>query len=421
MVENIVILDNGGYNLKIGSSRDNEPRLVPNSIVKAKHERKRVFVAQEQDECLDKFSLFYVRPVEKGYVVNWDTQQQIWEKSLKLVDIEPSTSKIVLTDSNYLVPSLPDVSSEIMFEYFNFEDILKGSASTFVAEHEYTIKNRNCSLVIDCGFSNTTISPFVDGLLIQDGVIRIDIGGKALTNKLKDWISYRQLNVIEETHIINECKEDICFVSQDFNQSLIEAKKKFEENQILRRYVMPDFHHSFRGVVKDISEGVDPNVPTITLGVERFAIPEILFSPSDIDIDQMGIGEAVIESLARCPPNLRAALSENIVVIGGSSCFPGFNSRLVKEIRSMLPVEFEIHISEKVENPQTYAWNCAKEYVNNVSYLPWLTRKDWNEKGDSIEFSHFFRTLVSSDEIKEERKKVKEIEKEKEKNENFGK
>ncbi|KAK6049186.1 hypothetical protein COOONC_13309, partial [Cooperia oncophora] len=63
-----VILDNGGYTMKIGTSRDIEPRLIPNCIVKAKADRKREFVADEQSECTDKTGLFYVLPFERGYL-----------------------------------------------------------------------------------------------------------------------------------------------------------------------------------------------------------------------------------------------------------------------------------------------------------------------------------------------------------------
>lgn len=206
--------------------------------MKAKHEKKRVFVAHEQEECSDKFSLFYVRPIERGYVVNWDTQQQIWEKTFGSMDVEASTSRIALTDNNYLIPALPDVSSEILFDYFGFTEVHKTSASTLVAKHSNKINNEKCAVVVDSGFSWTTVASFVNGMLIQDSVIRlesvfklqlalflrIDVGGKALTNKLKDWVSYRQLNVSEETYVINECKEDLCFVSQNFDESMKEAR-----------------------------------------------------------------------------------------------------------------------------------------------------------------------------------------------------
>ncbi|CAI2324215.1 unnamed protein product [Caenorhabditis sp. 36 PRJEB53466] len=404
MSKTTLILDNGGHNIKIGNIDDDAPRLIPNSIVKSKHERRRVFVAQEQEECLDKFSLFYVRPIERGYVVNWDTQQQIWDKVFGALEVETSTSRIVYADNNYLIPALPDVSNEIFFEHFDFTEVCKGSASTFIAEHSHQVLREKCVCVVDTGFSWTTISCFVDGLLIQDSVVRIDVGGKALTNKLKDWISYRTLDVSSETYVINEVKEDLCYVTMDFESSMKEAKKRFDENTIVKKYIMPDFHNTFRGVVKDARDPSDPSTPSITLGIERFATPEILFNPSDIDIDQCGVAEGVIESLARSPETLRAALSQNIVVVGGSSCFTGFRERLLKDIRSMLPAEFSLKISDAVENAQTHAWQCARQLLSTPNVrIPWVNRKEWNERGDSLEYSKFFKTVISSDELKESR------------------
>lgn len=45
---------------------------------------------------------------------------------------------------------------------------------------------------------------------------RINVGGKHLTNNLKEIISYRQLNVMDEFYVINQLKEDVCYVSNDY-------------------------------------------------------------------------------------------------------------------------------------------------------------------------------------------------------------
>jgi actin-related protein 6 len=49
---------------------------------------------------------------------------------------------------------------------------------------------------------------------------RIDIGGKLLTNHLKEVISYRHYNMMSETFIVNEIKEACCFVSRSFASDL---------------------------------------------------------------------------------------------------------------------------------------------------------------------------------------------------------
>ena len=48
-----------------------------------------------------------------------------------------------------------------------------------------------CGLVVDCGFSFTHVVPVFDGVVLNPGVRRIDLGGKALTNYLKELVSFR--------------------------------------------------------------------------------------------------------------------------------------------------------------------------------------------------------------------------------------
>jgi hypothetical protein len=49
---------------------------------------------------------------------------------------------------------------------------------------------------------------------------RLDVGGKLLTNQLKELVSFRQWNMMDETYIMNHVKESCCFISTDFKKDL---------------------------------------------------------------------------------------------------------------------------------------------------------------------------------------------------------
>lgn len=49
---------------------------------------------------------------------------------------------------------------------------------------------------------------------------RIDVGGKLLTNHLKELVSFRQWNMMDETYVMNEVKETCCYVSQQYGIDL---------------------------------------------------------------------------------------------------------------------------------------------------------------------------------------------------------
>ena len=87
--------------------------------------------------------------------------------------------------------------------------------------------------------------PYVQGKRVRSAVRRLDVGGKLLTNHLKEVISYRQLHVLDETYVMNGCKEDCCYVAKDFDVEVAKAKR----NEIARDYVLPDFTAIRRQVI----------------------------------------------------------------------------------------------------------------------------------------------------------------------------
>jgi len=60
------------------------------------------------------------------------------------------------------------------------------------------------------------------------------------------------------------------------------------------------------------------------MGIERLSVPEVLFRPSDIGINQAGIPEVISQSIQKCPDLFSRYLYGNILVGGGNSAIPGF-------------------------------------------------------------------------------------------------
>jgi actin-related protein 6 len=66
----------------------------------------------------------------------------------------------------------------------------------------------------------------------------------------------------------------------------------------------------------------------MTLGNERFTVPELFFNPGDLGMKQAGIHEIVMQSLSKLPPGLWPVMLANILVVGGNAKIPGFVERL---------------------------------------------------------------------------------------------
>lgn len=66
----------------------------------------------------------------------------------------------------------------------------------------------------------------------------------------------------------------------------------------------------------------------IRMNNERFQVPELLFHPSDVNISEMGISEAIVHCIQLTPEDVQPHLNKNIVLTGGNALFPGFRERV---------------------------------------------------------------------------------------------
>ncbi|RYC64002.1 hypothetical protein CHU98_g2198 [Xylaria longipes] len=372
-----LVLDNGAYTIKAGFVTDDgivddSPRLIPNCI--ARDRDNRTYVASEIAQCTDFSEAVFRRPVEKGFIVNWEAQKEIWEREF-LDDGAPqrcdaAETRLLLAEPANPLPILQANCDQMVFEEFGFASYYRApvaslSASTHAAE---------LVLLVDSGYSHTTVTPIFQGKPIHPAVRRLDVGGKVLTNYLTRVLSLRHYDMRNETHIVNEMKEAACYVSLDFRGDLERTWKgtRGERREpylsgggIAKDYVLPDFHTRSRGVVRDYDPAQasrtkrlavgESSEDVLTLRNERFTIPELLFSPSDIGMRQPGLPELVLQSLQCLPHGLWPGLLANILVVGGNSLFDGFVQRLEEETRKLVPDECTVRVA-RPSDPITNTW-----------------------------------------------------------------
>lgn len=68
--------------------------------------------------------------------MNWDVQQQIWDRVLGVgaLDVSFSDTRVVMTDPIYNVPAIRDFSDEILFEQYEFHSVAKTSGKLLFEE-----------------------------------------------------------------------------------------------------------------------------------------------------------------------------------------------------------------------------------------------------------------------------------------------
>uniref|UniRef100_A0A1A8I666 ARP6 actin-related protein 6 homolog n=1 Tax=Nothobranchius kuhntae TaxID=321403 RepID=A0A1A8I666_NOTKU len=208
-----LVLDNGANSAKIGYSQE-KVRVIPNCQFRSKTSRLKTFTANQLDEIKDPSGLFYILPFQKcfifnvyicggacsllvslqGYLVNWDVQRKVWDHLFgkEMFKVEFVDTSIIVTEPYFNFSSIQESMNEILFEEYQFQSALRINAGSLSAHHYFHTKpSELCCLVVDSGFSFTHIVPYCRSKKLKEGIRRINVGGKLLTNHLKEIISYR--------------------------------------------------------------------------------------------------------------------------------------------------------------------------------------------------------------------------------------
>ncbi|KAH0558589.1 hypothetical protein GP486_004757 [Trichoglossum hirsutum] len=426
--ERTLILDNGAHTIKAGFASDSpdtekDCHLIPNSIARARD--KRVWIGGQLEHCKDFGEMAFRRPVEKGYLVNWEGEREIWCNSFfdddAKLKCDPRETNLILTEAPNAPAALQTNCDQMIFEEFEFASYYRCIGASLNAYNDIPALFDNpprpsanlaspveALLLIDSGFSHTIVTPLLHGRPVQSAIRRLDIGGKFLTNYLKELVSIRHYNMMDETHLMNEIKEAVCYVSHDFkgdlertwkgNASDRQKPRSDGETDIVVDYVLPDYNTHKAGYMRPHDPSLSGKLKKLgsatgsvgdagfenfmTLGNERFTVPELLFSPGDVGMKQAGLAEVVMQSLQVLPTGLWSAMLANVIVVGGNVKFAGFVERLEAEIRSLAPADCVLRVVTPVD-PVKYTWLGGANLANNRAVLKDMvvTRQDYMEHG----------------------------------------
>ncbi|PKS12356.1 hypothetical protein jhhlp_001656 [Lomentospora prolificans] len=448
-----LVLDNGAYTLKAGfappsgdastAESDPEPRMIPNCI--ARDRAKKVYIATELSQCRDFGEMQFRRPVDKGFIVNWEAQKAVWDDELfggkGGLGCEPEDTRLILAEPPNGLPALQANCDQMVFEEFRFASYYRAigawesttmscrrTRSKLTMRAGPTLNAYNdiqsffgttrdpattpqvpaeIMLLVDSGYSHTIVTPLLHGRPLHSAIRRLDIGGKFLTNYLTRLLSLRHFDMRNDVYIVNEIKETACYVSLDFNGDLEKTWKGARGERrpvylngsegIAKDYVLPDFHARPKGIMRDYDPAAHTksrklalgaagdtagvNEDIITLRNERFVVPELLLNPMDTGLRQSGLPNLIMQSVSSLPVGLWPGLLANIVVVGGNALFPGFRERLQREVASLAPDDCTVRVAVP-ENPLTATWKGGVRLAGHESIGKLcVTKAEYEEYG----------------------------------------
>lgn len=345
-------------------------------------------------EAKDVSSLAVRRPVDRGYVVAWDVQREIWARALRktLPAVAPSSCGLVLTEPYFNLPALREATMQVIFQDLGFASLVLLPSAILSLRWLAARMQGNphgptaaalaagCALVVDAGFSYTHAVPVFDWHVVPAGLRRIDLGGKALTNYLKELVSYRSINMADESYLLEHIKDRSCFVSLDPRSDLEACRRR--DSPFRREWLLPDGVTSTWGHKRHPGEPRGPKDPILVVNNERFMVPEALFNPADIGMDEAGLAETVAAAVRACHPQLHGLLYSNVLITGGTTRCPGFKERFEMELRPLVPDDYTLYVT-LMEEPHLAAWRGGAVLGSTPGEYQHLavTRAEWQQHG----------------------------------------
>lgn len=132
-----LVIDNGAHTLKAGfvtAESIDEPAVIPNCI--ARDKARKTYVASDLSKCKDFGEISFRRPVDKGYIVNWEAQKEIWDHEFFNNDApqkcDPAETRLILTEQPNSIPALQTNCDQMVFEEFGFASYYRGIGKPWV-------------------------------------------------------------------------------------------------------------------------------------------------------------------------------------------------------------------------------------------------------------------------------------------------
>ncbi|CRG93292.1 actin-related protein [Plasmodium gallinaceum] len=266
---------------------------------------------------------------------------------------------VLLTEAPLNPQKNKEKIAEVFFESFNVPALFISIQAILSL---YSCGKTN-GTVLDCGDGVCHCVSIYEGYSITNTITRTDVAGRDITTYLGYLLrkNGHLFNTSAEMEIVKNMKENCCYVSFNMNKE----KTSSEKSITTLPYILPDGSQ-------------------ILIGSERYRAPEVLFNPSILGLEYLGLSELIVTSITRADMDLRKTLYSHIVLSGGTTLFHGFGDRLLNEIRKFAPKDITIRISAPPERKfSTFIGGSILASLATFKKI-WISKQEFDEYGSVI-------------------------------------
>lgn len=372
-----IVIDNGSGSVKAGFAGDDTPKVVELLLV-GRNKYMRImaggsdpesghYIGENAQEKRGLLSLSH--PVSHGIVTNWEDMDLVWSHcySMGLRSL-PQDHPLLITEAP-LNPRLNRAKmAQLLFEQYNIPClyVLVQAVLALYAS------GRTTGVVLDVGDGVSHVVPVYEGFSLPQSIRRLDIAGRDITEQLQYNLRRIQglsLSSSSEMEIVRLMKEKFCFVSLDVakDERAYRTYGDSQSSSLYGTYRLPDGHQ-------------------VTLGPERFRLSEILFQPHLIGDENGGIHMQVNTAISKVDLDLRPALYQNLVLLGGSTLLRGFGDRLLLELKQLQEGSYATRMKIKIYAPperKFSTWIGGSILAGLLTFSRmWVTLEEYRENPD---------------------------------------
>lgn len=377
-----IVLDQGTGFVKIGYAGSNFPEhtfpsIVGRPILRAEEralsdvEIKDIMCGDEASQVRSALQLSY--PMENGIIKNWEDMEHLWDYSFfERLQKDTTGQKVLLTEPPMNPLKNREKMVEVMFEKYQFGGVYVAIQAVLALYAQ----GLSSGVVVDSGDGVTHIIPVYESVVLNHLTKRLDVAGRDVTRHLIDLLSRRgyAFNRTADFETVRQIKEKLCYVSYDLE---LDSRLARETTTLVENYELPDGR-------------------VIKVGSERFEAPECLFQPSLVDVEQVGIGELLFNTVQSADVDIRSTLYKSIVLSGGSSMYPGLPSRLEKEIKQLWLSrvlngdatrldKFKVRIEDPPRRRHmVFIGGAVLANIMADKDHMWISKQEWEEYGPQI-------------------------------------
>lgn len=231
-------------------------------------------------------------------------------------------------------------------------------------------------LVVDAGDGVTHLVPVYEGYLEPTLVARINLAGRHVTDHLTKLLvgAGHPINAAADQETVREVKQRLCYVAYDLAK---ERKLAAETTLVDRQYTLPDSR-------------------TMRVATERFEAPEIMFTPpQSASGDGKGIADHVFETVRKSDMHVQKSYFAHILLSGGTTMFPGFSTRLEKDVRQLYLThvlkgdrdrlqKFKCNVEDPPKrNHMVFLGASIQAFTSTLDSPWWISRQEYQDTGPS--------------------------------------